>query len=289
MGWLPTAAGECTRAAVKQAAKRFLYRVAPRWATAFFSARARAYSHRVVAGWGCGPVHRQLFAHLGNQVQTGPFAGLVLSPMTHAEQIGPYLLGTYESALADAWATILRGRYAQIIDIGAKFGYYAVGLAKKYPGTPVVAFDTDPWARRAVREMIAANGVGNVQIESFCSADWLERHTGEGALIVSDCEGYEAVLFGPGTAAKLRSATLLVETHDCFAPGVTDQLRATFGETHDVEVHEDRPYRKDHLPPLDFLTPAEQTLATEEARVPQVWLLCLPKASIVGRALSPAA
>ena len=116
-------------------------------------------------------------------------------------------------------ATILQGQYAQIIDVGAKFGYYAVGLAKKYPGTPVVAFDTDAWARRAVREMMAANGTGNVRVESFCSAEWLERHARENALIVSDCEGYEAALFGPGTASKLRAATLLIETHDCFVPG----------------------------------------------------------------------
>ena len=52
--------------------------------------------------------------------------------------------------------------FPQIVDVGAKFGYYAVGLARRYPAAAVVAYDVDWWARRACRRMAAANGVGNV-------------------------------------------------------------------------------------------------------------------------------
>lgn len=257
--------------------KDFLYAVAPRWITALVSARARAHSHRVVASWGCGPLNRKLIERFGSRVQEGPFAGLILTPATHAEQIGPYLLGVYESEIDGAWEIVFRGVYPQIVDIGAKFGYYAVGLAKRYPRASVIAFDTDWWARRAVREMAAANGVGNVRTKGFCSRDWLIRNAMEGAFILSDCEGYEAVLFAPEVIPRLRSATLVIETHDCFVPGVSDQLRAAFGETHTVLVFGPEDSRRGTSRPLDFLTERERHLASQEVRAPQLWLLCLPK------------
>ncbi|HIE92078.1 MAG TPA: hypothetical protein EYQ83_04125 [Acidobacteria bacterium] len=127
---------------MKQLLKRGLHAVA-RWTVALMSARARAHSHGVIAQWGCGPLTRTLVERFGSVVQEGPFAGVALTPMTHAEQIGPFLLGAYESELDGAWDTVFRGTYSQIIDIGAKFGYYAVGLARKFPDAAIVAFDTD--------------------------------------------------------------------------------------------------------------------------------------------------
>src|ERR1035437_8169988 len=128
---------------LKQVAKALMYRIAPQWTTALLSARARAYSHEVIASWGSGAVTRKLVEKFGSRVLDGPFAGMILTPMTHAEQLGPYILGLYESELREAWETVLRGSYTQIVDIGARFGYYAVGLAKRYPDASVIAFDTD--------------------------------------------------------------------------------------------------------------------------------------------------
>ena len=262
---------------MKQLVKGLLYAVAPQWTTALMSARARAHSHRVVESWGCGPITRKLVERFGSRVQEGPFAGLALTEMTHAEQVGPYLLGVYESELDNAWDIVLSGTYTQIIDIGAKFGYYAIGLAKRYPHASVVAFDTDWWARKAVREMAAANGTSNVEVKGFCSPDWVARHAQAAAFIISDCEGYESILFGPVSAPRLRSATLIVETHDCFVPGVSDKLRAVFDETHTVRVYGHEETRRDTTRPLDFLTEPERRLAIQEVRPPQSWLLCLPK------------
>jgi hypothetical protein len=262
---------------VKQLVKRLLYAVAPRWTTALMSARARAHSHRVVASWGCGPLNRKLFERFGSGVQAGPFAGLTLTAMTRAEQIGPYLLGVYESELDEAWAIVFRGSYTQIIDIGAKFGYYAVGLAKRYPAAGVVAFDTDWWARDAVREMAAGNGVANVEVKGFCGPEWLGHHTQEAAFIISDCEGYEARLFGPDTLPALRTATLIIETHDCFVPGVSERLHSAFAATHVVRVYGHDASRRAPTHPLEFLSEQERSLAVQEVRPPQTWLLCLPK------------
>ena len=110
-----------------------MHAVAPRWTAALLSARARAHSHRVIAGWGSATVTRKLVERFGSRVLDGPFAGMILTPMTHAEQLGPYILGLYESELDAAWDAVLKGTYTQVVDVGARFGYYAVGLARQYP------------------------------------------------------------------------------------------------------------------------------------------------------------
>lgn len=256
--------------------RKVFFAIAPRSATSLMSARARAHSHRVLASWGCGPVNQKLIERLGSRVRGGPFAGLVLTRGITAEQIGPYLLGVYESEIHEAWDLIFREQYSQVVDIGAKFGYYAVGLALRYPNAPVVAFDTDWWARRALRDMTAANGVGNVEVRGFCSVDWLAGNLRHDALVVSDCEGYETTILQPGRVGQLRSATLIIETHDGLVPGTCDHLKETFGKTHSVRSFSSGVPRR--VPDaLDFLSEAERGLAVHEVRSAGVWLLCIPR------------
>lgn len=263
---------------MKKLIKRVLESVAPEWTTAMLSAKARAHSHWVVREWGCGPLHEKLLQKFGAAVLAGPFKDVILTPMTHAEQIGPYLLGVYESELDAAWATVCCGSYSQIIDVGAKFGFYAVGLARKYPQAEVVAFDTDWWARKAVREMAAANHTPNVKVEGFCTPGWLAQNTREGAFIISDCEGFEGVLFSDEVIAKLTTATLIVETHDCSVPGVCERLQKAFEKTHVVKVVGMDGSRRRPDVDLSFLaSDRERELASKEVRPDQIWLLCLPK------------
>jgi hypothetical protein len=263
---------------MKQLLKHLLYKFAPELTTSIVSAKGRAHSHNVVREWGCGPINQKLISNFGNSVITGPFKDVILTPMTHAEQIGPYLLGVYESELDNSWATILQGTYTQIIDVGAKFGFYAVGLAKKYPQAEVMAFDTDWWARKATREMAAANQTSNVQIKGFCTPQWLTQNIRQDAFIISDCEGFEGVLFSPEVVANLTTSTLIVETHDCFVPGVCDRLRKTFDASHDVEVVTMFGDRRTPNVDLNFLaTDRERELASQEVRPDQIWLLCLPR------------
>ena len=262
---------------MKAMLKKALFAVAPQWMTAQISARARAHSHRLFETWGCKALGEKLVQHLGNKVQEGPFAGMTLSPMTTAENLGPFLLGTYESELDSAWEAIFKGQYSQLIDVGAKFGFYAVGLAKRYPDAPVIAFDTDSWAREAVAEMAKVNEVRNVRVEGFCSAGWMMGNVAENAFIISDCEGYEDNLFTPEVISQLKSATLIIETHDTFVPNVTDRLRSRFASTHEVLVlGESEQPRRSRLP-LDFLSDQEQELAHNEFRAKQYWLLCLTR------------
>lgn len=271
-----------TRSMLKAAIKKMLFAVAPTRAARIFSARARVTSHRAVRSWGCLDVNRKLIDHFGSSVQAGPFRGLELGPMSALEQVGPFLLGTYESELAPAWEVILRGSYRQILDVGAKFGYYAVGLARRYPSGKVVAFDPDPWAQRATHEMIQLNAVQNVEVFDLCDANWLDTHLSDDALIVSDCEGYEAQLFACVSTSALSTATLLIEVHEEMSLGVTALIKARLQATHQIREIRHSVEPREWGVDLSFLSSAELRLATMEVRGRQAWLLCLPSAGVNG-------
>jgi tRNA G37 N-methylase Trm5 len=197
--------------------------------------------------------------------------------MTWVEHIGPFLLGVYESELDGAWTVALEREYSQIIDVGAKFGYYAVGLARRYPATPVVAFDIDRWARAALHDMSAANGTSNLTVRSYCDQNWMTHHLAKGALVVSDCEGFEDVLFPHDGLDAFREATLIIETHDEAAPGVTERIRRDFTATHQVTVIDQHAPRRTAERSLDFLTSEQRAQAISEIRQPTSWLFARPR------------
>jgi len=263
--------------AIRDRLRRALQAVAPRTAVTVTSMRARAHTQRMVKEWGLFDLNQRLLAEAGDRVLAGPFAGMTLSPMTHAEHVGPWLLGTYERELHAWFDELLRMPFAQVVDVGAKIGYYAVGLARRYPDTPVVAFDTDPWARRAVREMAAANATPHVEVRGFCGPEWLDASLRDGALVISDCEGYERDLFPPSRARALNTATLIIELHDDMAPGASAAVASRFRDTHDV-----RKVRSDDgpapTPPVGTsLTAEELNRLAHEVRPPQEWVLLTPR------------
>lgn len=219
-------------------------------------------------------VNHLLYERLGDKVRSGPFAGLTLTPMTLSEQFGPFLLGVYERELFSAWRTVLNGSYDCIIDVGAKFGYYAIGLARRFPATPVMAYDIDPWARRAMREMRAANDAANVEIKSACTSSDLRSVASRPALIFSDCEGYEATLFTEDVITSLSHSVVFIETHDNFVPEVTASLKRRFATSHRLAVIESDAGMPDAS--LDFLTEQQRSLASVEVRAENRWILCLP-------------
>jgi hypothetical protein len=263
---------------VKRVMKRALSAVAPQTATAILSARARAHSHELVREWGLLELNQKLICEFGSTVQSGPFQGMTLSPMTHQEALGPFLLGTYEAELHPWLEAVAAQRFTRVLDVGAKFGYYAVGLARRLPGVPVIAFDTDRWARTATAEMAAANATSTVTPAGFCSPGWLDRHLAPHSFILTDCEGYEAELFGRAASPALDSATLLVEVHDNLIPGVGAAVRKRFASTHAVAAVRTGERAAPQID-LGFLTPDEAAAAVREIRDPQEWLLFTPRAA----------
>jgi hypothetical protein len=265
---------------LKDITKQALYAVAPQTMAAVMSMRARAHSHRLVRQWGLHDLNQRLLRQLGSSVVAGPFAGMTLTPMTHDEHLGPFLLGTYESELHPWFEQLPRIKFAQIVDVGAKFGYYAVGLARRFPGTPVVTFDTDPWARAALREMADANEVRHITVRGFCSPDWFKTSLRDHSLVISDCEGYERELFPAIQSHTLETTTMLIELHEALAPGATDAVISKVRHTHEVQWVQSRaaPAPPD-IPEVTSFSREEMDRLAREIRPPQEWVLLTPKAA----------
>ena len=125
--------------------------------------------------------------------------------------------------------------------------------------------------------MARANRTPNVSVKGFCSPSWLDAHLRPHALVVSDCEGYEGRLFCGRPHRAFCSATFVIEVHEDFVPGVTEQIRRAFAGTHVIREITSRAGTSVSVPSAS-LTAAEMNRAATEVRGPQRWLLLAPAA-----------
>jgi hypothetical protein len=241
------------------------------------ASRDRAYSTSLVKKWGLFDLNQKLIAHVGHRVLSGPFEGMVLTQTAERQHIGPYLIGTYELELHSWLEEVFRGRYSQVLDIGSNFGYYAIGFARRFPTTTIIAFDPDWWARRAVVEMAATNGVKNITIRGFCTAAWLREHLPEGTLILSDCEGYERQLFCSEPVPALSTATMIIELHEETPGELMSQLRERFERTHVIEHRISRTTTPRPELQVPSLTDEEFERVRQEVRGEQSWAYLRPR------------
>ena len=244
--------------------------VSPSVAGAFFASRSRRIAQRMEERESLDKLSKQLTDKLGFKVQDGPFEGVDLPEAMANRHIGPFLLGSYESALHNAIRRFKSEEYDSIIDIGSSFGYYAVGLASLFPHVPVYAFDIDPWARRQVKNMAKRNNLDNVHVRSACTQSALKEYSNGKSLILSDCEGYEHELFDRGITQKLHQSDFVIEIHPPDNEEAVSSLSAAFKGSHDISVIESDPMsmKKAFLP-----TDVHETAITEYRGAGQKWLI----------------
>jgi precorrin-6B methylase 2 len=170
-------------------------------------------------------------------VTKGPFKGLRYPSMhTFGSALFPKLLGSYESELHQPLCEILSNDYDTVVDIGCGEGYYAVGFALALPSAEVYAFDTDLRSTQLCQIMANLNGVNSrVHIGNKCDEQTLRSlPLGARALIMSDCEGYEGLLFTKELAHFLAKHDLVIETHDFVDIEISAKIRQAFTETHSI-------------------------------------------------------
>jgi hypothetical protein len=222
----------------RRSVKSMLGRVAPRTIARVSASRSNRLIRRMATAQGLDEIAEHYALRHGRSVRAGPFAGLQYPVDALGSVLVPKLLGSYEQELHEPIERMIRQSRPVVVDVGCAEGYYAVGFARRLGGgTRVHAFDTDPAAQAACRLLARANQVGSrVAVEGYCDVRRLQEVLVPGALVVCDCEGYEAILLDPQRAPRLRQVDLLVELHETAAPGVTDLLARRFADTHDVSL-----------------------------------------------------
>ena len=253
--------------------KNVVQRLAPGIYTAMKKAKDRAVAKSVVA-------------HFGHTIADGPFIGMKYIPEATGSAFTPKLVGSYEAELFPVIAYARQSKYDAIIDVGCAEGYYAVGLALAFPGTPVFAYDIDPHAQQLCRDLAVLNGVqGRVTILGACGPGDLIARRGQRLLLISDCEGYEGELFNCAAAGALANSDVVIELHEPNAPGLTEKITAAFRETHRQELFPVLPRRVRDFPASRKIPFIYRRFAIDELRYKddQNWLWLRPKVTAGGQ------
>ena len=255
------------------------------WLAAFIALPAPL---RQLVRWVLRPGRQFLFGRIralsGDVVLSGPFEGMQLT----GHPAAPELLGTYERELSGLVRELAARPFQAIVNVGARYGYYAIGLARLMPRARVLAFEGDVGAHRILTGAIAANGVGDrVRAGGFADLREFRAALGEGSgvLVVCDIDGGEVQLLDPVAAPALARATILVECHGPAETPTEPVMVMRFLPTHDVQRIAPEARVLAHLPPgiaepwRSRMPQTMEALLQENRTMPQSWLLLTPRVS----------
>ena len=239
---------------------------------------------RLLSKWRSVLIQNTVLKYNGTVVLQGPLKGLDFIERSAEGCHIAKLIGCYEQPLQPYIIDAIASGFKNIVNIGCAEGYYAVGLARVLPGSISVACDTDPKAQAACLELAKKNGVEErVEVRgTFTHADF-ESLDASHSLIFCDIEGAEDQLLDPEKAPNLTRLNIIVESHECLVPGITDRLINRFEKSHTITRIDDNGSRTLKNPPDWFykMSHLDQLLATWEWRSgPTPWLVMTPKANI---------
>lgn len=231
-------------------------------------------------------MHSLVRSRTQSTVWSGPFRGMRYIDYSFCSALMPKLIGTYEKELHPAVDELIAWRPDVVIDIGAAEGYYAVGLARRLPGSKVIAFEADEGARAQLLQLADLNNVTNLRLLGLAARGSLTDVVSEEAsrvAVICDCEGAEIDLLSPNELVWQRNAFIICELHDFLRPGTEEALVARFQATHRVSLLAAVPRTSSEFPfhnPISRLFPDRwvQMALGESRPAPMKWLLAIPPA-----------
>lgn len=181
-----------------------------------------------------------LLKESGHMVFSGPFATMKLRNNLTLASDPKYIIGCYEQEVHEVINDVICSAPSNIIDIGAAFGYYAVGLALKTADSEIIAFEEveEPhW--RELHELATLNGVSSrITQLGLCTVTELKRACREDSFILCDCEGGEEDLLDPCAVPLLKTCKMLTELHEFHRPNLVGTLVTRFKGSHDIRLIE---------------------------------------------------
>ncbi len=237
---------------------------------------------RLLCKWRSVLLQNTLTKSEGTTVGGGPLSGLkFLSQSSEGCHIAK-LLGTYEQPLHPFIEEAISEEYEYVVNIGSAEGYYAVGMARKMEKTIVHTFDIDENARHACSHLAAKNNVSErIAISGHFDHKDFGSYASTKSLVICDIEGGEQSLLDPVKAPALKNLDLIVESHECLIPGITDRLMKIFSDSHEILKIDDDGTRDLSQAPawINKLSHLDQLLCVWEWRTgPTPWLVMRSRA-----------
>ncbi len=238
-------------------------------------------SLRLLAKWRSVLIQNTILQNEGANILGGPFKGMGFLEQSSEGCHIAKLLGCYEQPLFKHLDAVFSSNFTLVLNVGCAEGYYAVGMARRMQNAEIFAFDTDKKAQQACQTLAVANGVSDrVKISGTFEPEHFNRYRDQQTLVLCDIEGAELELLQPSQADSLKKMFIIVESHECLRPGITEALISRFDETHNVTQVNDNGTREISYAPQWFnnLSHLDQLLATWEWRSgPTPWLIMEPK------------
>lgn len=238
-------------------------------------------SLRLLSKWRSVLIQNTVLKQQGTVVMEGPLKGLdFLSESAEGCHIAK-LLGCYEQPLLPFIEEAIKANYPTILNIGCAEGYYAVGMVRRMPNTKMLAFDLNPKAQESCAALVAKNNVADrVTIGALFKSEDFANYAGQKVLVLCDIEGAERELLNPEIAQALKGMDIIMESHECLIPGITQEIINRFKDSHTITLVEDNGQRQLQNAPKWFnnLAHLDQLLATWEWRSgPTPWLVMKAK------------
>ncbi len=222
------------------------------------------------------------------RVLGGPFKGMRFPGSGIGGAFYQHLLGSYEWSLIPTIEQVIARSPMTIVDAGAAYGYYAIGLAIRCPGSRVIAYEMDQSRANLLGKYARLNDVAaRLDLRGICRPESLagDVKNAPDAFILMDVEGAENILLPADRVDAFKGTELLIETHDHFVPEVTARLQERFAQTHIQTVlhHEEGwpdvalYHRMWHFP---VLRPILRRMINEYRGVEMAWLHLRPVSTL---------
>lgn len=212
-----------------------------------------------------------------DKVLAGPFEGMQYPPRdSWASCRFEKIIGAYEFEIHEPLENLIRTcqHYEQVLIIGAAEGFYAVGMARAFPKAKVFAFEPTKQKTDVLWQMAKLNGVSDqITLEGFCDPEKLLslKLTGK-TLVVCDVDGYEKELIDPNAVPWFTSADFILELHDCFVPGISEEIRQRFSSTHQITEFKQTGVPYTNYPILkDLIFTEIEAMVGTDRKSPQNW------------------
>ena len=224
---------------------------------------------RLLSKWRSVLIQNTLLKSQGTVVTQGPLAGMDFLPQSAEGCHIAKLLGCYEQPLQPFIEEAINLAYPTILNIGCAEGYYAVGMVRRMPSTQVLAFDLNPKAQEVCSALAQKNGMSDrVKVGALFKPEDFDAYRNQKVLVLCDVEGAEKELLNPEVAQALKGMDLIIESHECLIPGITQTLIDRFKDSHNITLVQDNGQRQLQDSPQWFknLAHLDQLLATWEWR-----------------------
>jgi len=236
---------------------------------------------RLLAKWRSILISNTIIESHETYVLQGPMQGLKYVADSSEGCLAARLIGCYEQPLLPFIEKAIHTDYVNVVNIGCSDGYYAVGMARRMVKSKIWAYDINPVAQDACRELAKKNDVSErIEIGALFSPENFAQFADEKTLVMCDIEGAERELLDPRLAPDLLGMDIIVESHECIIKGLTQMLLERFSVTHEITLIQDTGQRQFDVLPKDYENWAnlDQLVATWEWRSgPTPWMVMKSK------------